>query len=125
MMSVTNISLTFAGLNEQQVLPFSEDQQSIREVIFNILLTRPGERLMRPSFGAGLTDYLQQPNNQSTRQLIRDVASAAIRRWETRIELLDVQVTSDALDPKALILDIIYQHKGTQSTQQMQFSLSL
>jgi phage baseplate assembly protein W len=124
-MSVRNIGLTFAGLNEQQKLPWSESQQSIREVIFNILLTRPGERLMRPSFGAGLTDYLQQPNNQSTRQLIRDVASAAIRRWETRIELLDVQVSTDAQDPKTLILEIHYQHRGTQATQQLQFSLSL
>ncbi len=80
---------------------------------------------MRPSFGAGLTDYLQQPNNQSTRKLISDVASQAIKRWETRIELIEVNVTTDQLNPKCLILEIYYQHRGTQATEQMQFALNL
>ena len=36
------------GIDESGRLPYAHDDRSIREVMLNILLTRPGERLLRP-----------------------------------------------------------------------------
>ena len=41
------------------------------------LLTRPGERLMRPEFGAGIRSFIHHPNNETTRALIADAAQEA------------------------------------------------
>ena len=48
-------------------LDFAADSQCLREALWNVLMTNPGERLMRPSFGAGLNQWIGQPNTQSTR----------------------------------------------------------
>ena len=74
---------------------WAADMESVRDVIWNILMTRPGERLMRPGFGAGLTDYIHQPNNATTRSLITDLIKRSIARWEPRIEVEAVEVTPD------------------------------
>ena len=42
-------------------------EQSLRQ----LLLTEPGERLGRPSYGCGLRRFLDAPNSVATRTLIR------------------------------------------------------
>ncbi|MFV0257741.1 MAG: GPW/gp25 family protein [Acidimicrobiales bacterium] len=65
----------------------------IRDAVRLILETEPGERVMRPGFGAGLRRYLFEPNNPSTRALIGREVAAALDRWEPRIEVDEVAVT--------------------------------
>ena len=51
--------------------------EKVRQSIWIILDTEPGERIMRPTFGCGLRRYLMKPNTTSTRALIqREVTSA-------------------------------------------------
>ena len=64
------ISWPLGGVDADGRLDWSRDDKSIREVMLNILLTRPGERLMQPDFGAGLLDFVHQPNNETTRNLL-------------------------------------------------------
>ena len=47
-------------------------ENSIKQYIRIVLLTRPGEQLMRPRFGAGLSEFLHQSNTLETRQQIQD-----------------------------------------------------
>ncbi|MBP0622461.1 GPW/gp25 family protein [Cupriavidus consociatus] len=68
---------------------------SVREVMLNILLTRPGERLMRPEFGAGIRNFIHHPNNETTRALIADAALRALTRWEPRVTIEEVRVVAD------------------------------
>jgi uncharacterized protein len=70
-------------------------ERSIRESLWNILLTRPGERLLRPEFGAGITRFIHQPNDETTRSLIAETATRAIERWEPRILLDKVEVVME------------------------------
>jgi hypothetical protein len=65
-------------------------EQSIRV----ILGTTPGERLMRPSFGCNLRSLVFSPNNETTANLARHYVEEALRRWEPRIELLNVHTRS-------------------------------
>ena len=116
-------SFPLGGLDPQGRLAESRDEQSVNEVILNILLTRPGERLMRPDFGAGLLDFLHQPNNETTRGLIASTVRNAVSRWETRITLSDVQVIPDPAEPTTVHITLFYSLR--QTGRPVQFNLAL
>ncbi len=124
-MKSQNISFPFAALNNQGRLAWAQENESVRDVIWNILLTRPGERLMRPEFGAGIREFIHHPNNETTRRLMADVASRAIRRWEPRIELLALTVNSDPAQFNQVILSLRYRLKINGEQKNFEFALQL
>ena len=97
------------ALDAQGRLPVAWGPEKVRQSIFTILDTEPGERVMRPDFGCGLRRYLMQPNNPATRAgIARDIANA-LGRWESRIKVADVAVnTTD--DPAMVLIEIRYAH---------------
>jgi phage baseplate assembly protein W len=86
------LSWPLEGIDGNGRLAFSEGDLSVREVIRNILLTRPGERRMRPEFGAGLQDFIHQPNNETTRSVMSRIIRKAVEQWEPRVEVDSVDV---------------------------------
>lgn len=99
--------------------------ESVRDVLWNILLTSPGERLMRPEFGAGLKKFIHQPNNETTRRLIAEQAMKAIQRWEPRIQVMDLRVNTSADALNEVTLRILYQIKQTGEQNSLQLGLQL
>lgn len=106
-------------------LRFAEDNASIRQVIWNILATRPGERLMRPDFGAGLHNYIHQPNNETTRNLIKDAVFRSVTRWEPRVELTSVQVLPDTEQISHVNVSIHYRLRQNGASGQLDLNLQL
>jgi phage baseplate assembly protein W len=102
------ISWPLGGIDETGRLSFASDDRSIREVMLNILLTRPGERVMRADFGAGLLQFIHQPNNQTTRQLMADVTRKSLALWEPRAVVDDVQVRPDPQNVDEVHLTVHY-----------------
>lgn len=119
------LSFPLGGPGPDGLRPWSEGAQSVREVLMNILLTRPGERLMRPEFGAGLETFIHQPNNQSTRQIMADVAKKAIQRNEPRVDILDIDVRPDPSDAGVVLFSLIYRMRVTGAEDRLDLSLSL
>lgn len=117
-------SFSLQGFNQGKSL-WINGSDSVRDVLWNILLTSPGERLMRPEFGAGLRQFIHQPNNQTTRRLIADQALKAISRWEPRISVLDLRVDTSSESLNQVTLRILYQIKqtGEQNSLQLGFQL--
>jgi uncharacterized protein len=83
-------------------LPFVAGPEKVRQSIFTLLDTDPGERVMRPDFGCGLRRYLMAPNNPATRAAIAREITQTLGRWEPRIQLLDIQVSPT--DDRAMVL---------------------
>ena len=106
-------------------LAWSSGEQNVRESIRLILLTEPGERLMREGFGCGLRQFLFEPNTVATRQLIRERIMAAIGRWEPRVRLVDVQVEADPDNPRLVAITILFRLIATQSLERLGLSLQL
>lgn len=100
-------------------------EASVRQLIQVILRTRPGEQLMRPEFGAGLDRYLHEPNTLDTRRAIRELVAAAIVRWESRVELEDVQVDGVPDQPSQVRVQIVYRLRRTGSAQSLGLSMEL
>ena len=88
-------------------LPFVAGPEKVRQSIFTLLDTDPGERVMRPDFGCGLRRYLMAPNNPATRAAIARDITQALGRWEPRIQLLDIQV-SPTDDRSMVLIEIHY-----------------
>jgi uncharacterized protein len=106
-------------------LGWSTGNASVREVMLNILLTRPGERLMRPEFGAGLRDFVHHPNNQTTRALIADATRKSIARWEPRVNVEEVHVEPDTQSLSVVNLSIRYRLRQDGSAGNLDLSLDL
>ena len=106
-------------------LYWSVGEQNVRESIRILLLTEPGERLMRETFGCGLRRFLFEPNTVTTRQLIKERIAEAIGRWEPRAALQSVAVLDSPADPRLVEITIQYRLIATQSVERLSLSLQL
>lgn len=122
-MSVSTWSLD--GVQPDGRWPAVDGERSIREALWNILLTRPGERLMRPEFGVGIERFVHEPNNATTRHLIADHVGQAVRRWEPRVDLDAVEVVSDARERTRVHVAIRYRIRQTGARAQLDLSLEI
>jgi phage baseplate assembly protein W len=96
------------GITDKQ-LPYVEGPEKVRQSIWIILETEPGERLMRPHFGCGLRRYLMKPNTSANRALMKRDVERTLKAWEPRIRLESVSV--DAGDePSLVLIHIHYTH---------------
>lgn len=79
------------GLSGEVVEGLRDIDQAIR-----IILTTPkGSDAHRPEFGSDLHLYIDWPTNRVTPHLVREAVDA-IRRWEPRVSVAQVQVNIDA-----------------------------
>jgi phage baseplate assembly protein W len=106
-------------------LAWSAGEDNVRESIRIILLTEPGERVMREEFGCGLRRYLFEPNTLATRQLIRERITRAVGRWEPRVTVDDVTVEPDDSDPHLVKIDIFFRLVATQALERLGMTLQL
>jgi uncharacterized protein len=64
----------------------------IRQGIWLVLSTAPGERVMVPEFGCGIHDLVFSANTAGLRGLVAAEVRDALSRWEPRVDVLDVRV---------------------------------
>lgn len=89
-------------------------EEDIRQAIWIILGTAPGERVMRPDFGCGLQALVFEPINTTTMALARHRVEEALVVWEPRIDNVSVVVTADS--PRGLLMiDIHYRVRTTNT----------
>ena len=100
---------------EDGEIALSRYAEDVREAIWIILSTAPGERVMRPDFGCGIHEYVFAPSNAQTTGLVRFEVEEALTRWEPRIELDEVQVLPSPEDPARLLISIDYRVRATDS----------
>ncbi len=112
-------------VGEDGRIAWSEGETNIREMIQVILRTQERERLNLPTFGAGLQQYLFEPNTVATRFQVQDRITKALQLWEPRISLTDVNVEQDPNDAQAAIATIEYKLVATQVKETINVSVKL
>jgi phage baseplate assembly protein W len=93
----------------------SDHEESVRQAIWIILGTSPGERPMRPDFGCGMHELVFSLNDANTAGLLVDEVRQALIRWEPRIELIDVSVGSPPGQELALTIRVEYRVRSTNN----------
>ena len=85
-----------------------EGAEAVDQALRTLLMTQPGERVRRPQWGCRLRSYLFEPNSVATRTLLRREVIEAISRFEPRVRLDEVRVTTDESEPTRIVIDIGY-----------------
>jgi phage baseplate assembly protein W len=109
---------------ERRRLLYAGGTEKVRESIWIILDTEPGERIMRPTFGCGLRRYLGEPNTVAVRALIRHDVELALTLWEPRIDVASVEVVPGA-DAALVEISIAYVHVRTGRPDNLVYPFSL
>jgi len=91
-------------------LEYRDGADKVKQSIYLILDTEPGERVMRPTFGCGLRRFLMMPNSTATRALIRRDVEGAIAAWEPRVQLTGVRVEPADDEPALVLIEVNYVH---------------
>lgn len=102
-----------------------EDEESVRQSIFLLLATVPGERVMRPEYGCDLYRLVFSPNDDTTAGLAQHYVGRALGRWEPRIQILHLDAVRNEADPGRLDIHLEYRVRATQRTERLLFPLSL
>lgn len=104
-------------LNEQtQDLQIARYEESVYQSILIILGTAKGERVMRPEFGCGIYDLTFEPQTDATAGTVSQMVQEALLRFEPRIDVTDVEVTSQS-EPTGEVLrvNLHYQVRATNN----------
>lgn len=88
MAEYTDIAPNFRAKNQDVALSLNED--AINNSIDNILRISKNEIPGRPEFGSLLENFLYEPLDSLTEDLLREVIREALDEFEPRIEISDI-----------------------------------
>lgn len=108
-------------------IALAADTTDIDQAIITILSTSVGQRVMRPDFGCKIHDLAFAPINAQTLGLVQRYVEEAIGWWEPRVDLVDIEVTTDSSLRAVgrLIINIRYRVKVTQDTRSLVYPFYL
>lgn len=95
----------------------------LRQLIKQVLLTAPGERINRPDFGAGVRRLLFGPNGPATASLAETMVRQALDRWLA--SFISVDDVSTNADGERLEITIVYTvlARGTRQLLNLEVTL--
>lgn len=92
--------------NGGRIAEESDYDAYIRQLIRQVLLTAPGERVNRPDFGAGLRRMVFAPNSPEMAAMTQTFVYQALTRWlGTLIKVEEISVTAEE---STMFVDVRY-----------------
>jgi uncharacterized protein len=85
--------------------------QHLRDLIEEVLLTAPGERVMRPTFGSGLLQMAFAPNSDQLGATLQMLVHGALQSWLG--DLIEVSGVSISQDDGNLTVNVNYTVRST------------
>lgn len=98
---------------------------NIRQSIYLIVMTKKGERVMRPDFGCDIHHYLFASVDYTLLMRMRQAVKDALVRWEPRIADIEVDIKNRQRDDNALEINISYRVRATNSPYNLVFPFYL
>lgn len=96
-------------------LVFLDGPEKVRQSIWILLSTAPGERQMMPEYGCGIHDLVFQANTATLRALVESKVRDALIRWEPRIDVIEVRVDTPPGARNYLLIRIDYRLRSNNS----------
>ncbi len=100
-------------------------EENVRQSLFIILGTAPGERINRPQFGCRIHDLMFAPNNAVTCARAEVFCEEAIYKFEPRIEKVVSHAQPNPDEPNRLDIRIEYVIAGKNDKRNMVFPFYL
>jgi uncharacterized protein len=90
-------------------LAITDDDDHIRDMIYQVLFTNPGERVNRPDFGCGLLQMVFLPNSEPLAIATEFTVKSALHKWLGDVIQTDrVKVTAD---DSTLRVEVVYRRR--------------
>ena len=89
-------------------------EESVRQSIWIILGTAKGERVMRPDFGSGIHELVFDAVTDSTEGRLAASVRDALLRFEPRIDVRDVHISTSGRG-EVLLISVDYEVRATNN----------
>jgi phage baseplate assembly protein W len=113
------------SLNLNGGVSTSQLEENVRQSVFVILGTAPGERLYRPQFGCQIHDLMFAPNNELTAARAEVFCEEAIYKFEPRIQKVACRAIPNKDEPNRLDIRIEYVIAGKNEKRNLVFPFYL
>ncbi len=107
------------GVDHTGAIALTAPGGDIEDAIRVVLLTAPGERLMRPQFGCRIWDLMFEPVTPNLLGLISQAVRDALAQWEPRIDVDDVRPVQDDDNSGLVRIQITYRVKSTNDRRNL------
>ena len=85
----------------------TDEDSHIRDLIYQVLFTDPGERVNRPDFGCGLKQMVFMPNSDALAAATQVLVQGALQRWLERVIKVE-RVAVEAQDERLMVTVVYY-----------------
>jgi hypothetical protein len=103
----------------------SQLDENVRQSIFIVLGTAPGERLNRPEFGCRIHDLMFAPNNDMTATMAEVFCEEALYKFEPRVAKVTCNATVNEDEVNRLDIRIEYLIAGKNEKRNLVFPFYL
>ena len=99
----------------------TDGPDDIERSIRIVLVTAPGERVMRPEFGCRIWELLFEPVTPNLLGLIAEAVRQAVSQWEPRVDVEAVHPVPDEKDSSLVNVLIVFRVKTTNDRRNLVF----
>lgn len=103
----------------------SSYEENIKESIYLIVMTRKGERVMRPDFGCDIVTYMFDNMDYTALTMMRHAVEEAVIRWEPRVTDIEVKIEEMEQTHNAVEIQIAYRVRATNNPFNLVFPFYL
>jgi phage baseplate assembly protein W len=107
--------------NQGEAVAMLEAYDDIQSSLGLLLATATGERVMQPTFGCNMEELVFESLDTTLKTFMKDKIFTAILYHEPRVNLLDVIFHEEQLNEGLILIEIVYQVRGTNSRKNMVF----
>ena len=95
----------------------------VQQLMKQVLLTAPGERIDRPDFGAGLRRQLFSPASEASATLLQTVVFQSLDRWLG--DLIRIDGVTASFEDGRLDVQVVYTLKATAGREVLDLEVKI
>jgi phage baseplate assembly protein W len=107
------------GVDHTGSIKLTDGADVLERAMRIVLLTAPGERLMRPQFGCRIWDLLFEPITPNLLGLLAEAVRDALAQWEPRVEVEQVVPEPDGNDGGLVHIQVTYRVRATNDRRNL------
>ena len=98
----------------------TEVDDHVRDMIYQVLFTSPGERVNRPDFGCGLLQLVFTPNSDIQATTVKFLVLGSLQRWLG--DVIAVEEVEIVNEDERLEVMVVYRRRGNGSLFEARFA---
>ena len=98
----------------------TDEEKHVRDLIYQVLFTSPGERVNRPDFGCGVAQLVFMPNSDTLAAATQFLILGALTRWLA--DVIDVRRVEVVPQDSTLSVMVAFTKRSTGEQHEVTFA---